>query len=277
MKIFIDSADINEIKTVRDYGILDGVTTNPSLIKKAVEKYKKGKKGLDMERYIKDILKICKGKSVSLEVIGTNYNEMVAEGKKLFKKFNPVARNVYIKIPVNPCLEENCSNSSEGIKAITTLSKQNIPINCTLVFTPEQALLAAKAGAKFVSPFVGRVDDYIREMNRIKFNKESYFPKEGFKKGKKILDDNGIVSGIDLVAETVMIFRKSNIKTKVLAASIRNTRQFREAAEAGADIATVPFNVIQKLLEHHKTAEGMKNFVKDVVPEYAKIVKSRRL
>ena len=226
-----------------------------------------------MEHYIKEILKICKGKPVSLEVIGTNYEEMVTEGKDLFKKFNSVAKNVYIKIPVNPCLEENCSSSSEGIKTIKTLSMKNIPVNCTLIFTPEQALLAAKAGAKIVSPFTGRVDDYIREMNRIKFNKEAYFPKEGFKKGKKILEDNGIVSGIDLVEECVKIFRKSKIKTKVLAASIRNTRQFREAAEVGADIATVPFSVIKKLLEHHKTAEGMKKFTEDIVPEYAGIVK----
>ena len=274
MQIFIDSADIDEIKTVRDYGILDGVTTNPSLIKKAAKKYGKSKK-LDMESYIKKILKICKGKPVSLEVIGTNYDDMVSEGKILFKKFNPVAKNVYIKIPVNPCLEESCSNSSEGIKAIKTLSKKKIPVNCTLIFTPEQALLAAKAGAKFVSPFTGRIDDYIKEMNRIKFKKEDYFPEKGFKKGKRTLEDNGIVSGVDLVAETVRIFRKEKIKSQVLAASIRNTRQFREVAIAGADIATVPFSVIKKLLEHHKTTEGMKKFVKDVIPEYAKIVRGK--
>ena len=276
MEIFIDSADIEEIKEVEGYGILDGVTTNPSLIKKAVEKLKKRGKKVDMESYIKDILKVCKGKPVSLEVIGINYDEMVKEGKNMYKKFNKVAKNVYIKIPVNPYMEKSHSTSSDGIKAIKELSKKNIPINCTLIFTPEQALLAAKAGAKIVSPFAGRIDDYIREMNRIKFNKEAYFPKEGFKKGKKILEDNGIVSGIDLVAEIVRILRESKIKTKVLAASIRNTRQFRESAEVGADIATVPFNVIKKLLEHHKTVEGMKNFVKDIVPEYARIVRSKK-
>jgi len=276
MKIFIDSAYIEEIKEVGGYGILDGVTTNPSLIKKAVERLKKRGKKVDMESYINDILKVCKGKPVSLEVIGINYDEMVKEGKNLYKKFNKVAKNVYIKIPVNPCMEPHCNKSSDGIKAIKELSKNNIPINCTLIFTPEQALLAAKAGAKIVSPFAGRIDDYIREMNRIKLNKEAYFPKDGFKKGKKILEDNGIVSGIDLVAETVKIFRESKIKTKVLAASIRNTRQFREAAEVGADIATLPLSVIKKLLEHHKTAEGMKNFVKDIVPEYARIVRSKK-
>ena len=146
-------------------------------------------------------------------------------------------------------------------------------MNCTLVFTPEQALLAAKSGAKFVSPFTGREDDYIREMNRIKFKKQDYFPKKGFKKSKKILEDNGIVSGVDLIEETSKIFRKQKIKSKVLAASIRNPRQFREAMEAGADIITSPLSVIEKLLYHKKTLEGMKKFTKDIVPEYSKILK----
>lgn len=276
MKIFLDSADIEEIKEIKNYGILEGVTTNPSLIKKAVEKIKKSGKKIDMGSYIKEILRICKGKPVSLEVIGTDCNEMVTEGRRLFKKFNRVAKNVYIKVPVNPCLEKNCSRSSDGIRAIKILSREKIPINCTLIFTPEQALLAAKAGAKIVSPFIGREDDYIREMNRIKFNKEDYFPKEGFKKGKKILEDMGIVSGVDLVEECVKIFKKSKIKTEVLAASIRNVIQFREVAEAGADIATLPFGVIKKLLEHQKTVEGMKQFVKDIVPEYAEIVRGKK-
>lgn len=273
MKIFIDSADLDEIKKAYSYGILDGITTNPSLIKKAVEKLKKNKKEMDIGSYIKEILKAAKGIPVSLEVIGTNYKEMVEEGRKLFKKFNPVAKNVYIKIPVNPCLEQNCSTASDGIKAIKTLSKEKIPVNCTLIFTPEQALLAAKAGAKFVSPFTGREDDYIREINRIKFKKEDYFPAEGFKKGKKILEDKGIVSGVDLIKQIVKIFKKNNIKAQVLAASIRNKMQFREVAEAGADIATLPFDVINELLDHYKTAEGMRDFTKDIIPEYAKILK----
>jgi len=275
MKLFIDTADIDEIKEAISYGVLDGVTTNPSLIKKAVEKLKKKGKNIDIESYIKEILKVCKGKPVSLEVIGVNYDEMVREGRILFKKFNPVAKNVYIKIPVNPCLEEKCYMSSDGIKAIKTLSKEKIPINCTLIFTPEQALLATKAGAKIVSPFAGRIDDYIREINRIKFKKDDYFPRKGFKKGKKILEDNGIVSGVDLIKECVEIFKKYNIKTEILAASIRNKRQFREVAEAGADIATVPFNVIKELLEHHKTVEGMKKFTEDIVKEYSNVVNSK--
>lgn len=274
MKIFIDSADLSEVKEINSYGILDGVTTNPSLIKKAVDELKKRGKKVDMEYHIKQILKICKGKPVSLEVIGTNYKEMITEGKTLFKKFNPVAKNVYIKIPVNPCMEEKCTNSSDGVKAIKELSKNRIPINCTLIFTPEQALLAAKAGAKIVSPFVGRIDDYIRELNRIKFEKSDYFPREGWKKRKKILEDNGIVSGVNLIEKTSLIFKKNKIKTEILAASIRNKKQFREVAEAGADIATVPYSIIKSLLEHYKTKEGMKKFTKDIIPEYSKILKS---
>lgn len=276
MKIFIDSADIDEIKEARSYGILDGVTTNPSLVKKAVERRKGSGKKLDMESYIKSILKICKGIPVSLEVIGTDYEEMIKEGKTLFRKFNKVAKNVYIKIPVNPCMELKCSNEFDGIKAIKSLSKEKIPVNCTLIFTPEQALLAANAGAKIISPFTGRIDDYLREMNRINFEKEDYYPEKGFKKGKKILEDNGIVSGVDLIEECVKIIKKSNTKAEVLAASIRNKRQFREIAEVGADIATVPLKVIKQLLEHPKTVEGMKKFTKDIIPEYAKIIGARK-
>ena len=268
MKIFIDSADIDEIEKAYSYGVLDGVTTNPSLIKKAAEKHKIK----DMESYIKKILRAAKKTPVSLEVIGIDYKSMVEEGKRLYNKFKKFG-NVYIKIPVNPCLKESCDKNSDGIKAIKALTKAGIHINCTLIFTPEQALLAAKAGASFVSPFAGRVDDYIRKNAHIKFDKSDYFPEEGMKKGGKVLNDNGIVSGIDLVAGCVEILEDSKTKAEVLAASIRNTRQFRESALVGADIATVPFSVIEKLLSHYKTAEGMKNFTKDIVPEYKKILK----
>jgi len=273
MKIFLDSANIEEIKEV--LYLIDGVTTNPSLIKKAVERYKKKDKNLDLEKYIKQILKICKGKPVSLEVIGTTYKEMTEEGLILYKKFNPTAKNVYVKIPVNPCLKESCPVSSDGIKAIKFLSSKKIPVNCTLVFTPAQAMLAAKAGAKFISPFTGREDDYIRELNRIKFDKKDYYPKDGFKKGKKIIQDKGIVSGVDLIKKTKEIFIKQKTKSEILAASIRNKTQFREVALAGADIVTVPYKVIKQLLGHHKTVEGMKGFVRDIVPEYAKLLKKK--
>jgi len=274
MKLFIDSANLEEIKKVKDWGLLDGVTTNPSLIKKAVDSLKNSGKKIEIESYIKKILKTAgKGKPVSLEVVGSDFKEMVKEGKILFKKFNTVKKNVYIKIPVNPCLEEKCDRNSDGVKAIKELSKSKIPINCTLIFTPEQALLAAKAGAKIVSPFVGRVDDYIRELNRIQFGKSDYFPARGIKNSSgKILADKGIFSGVDLIQKIKEIFNKQKIKTEILAASIRNKIQFRESALAGADIATVPFDVIESLLKHCKTAEGMKKFTKDIVPEYAKLV-----
>ncbi|MEN9626331.1 MAG: transaldolase [archaeon] len=273
MKLFIDSADIEEIQKVLDKGILEGVTTNPSLIKKAFEKYTKKDKKLDLETYIKKMLKVCRGKPVSLEVVGDTFEEMVSEGKTIYKKFNPVAKNVYVKIPVNPCMEKFCSHDADGIKAIKKLSQKKIPVNCTLIFTPEQALLAAQAGAKIVSPFVGREDDYIREINHLHFSKEDYFPASGFRKGKKILNDEGIVSGIKLVEEISAIFKKNKIKTEILAASIRNRRQFRDAALAGADIVTVPYSVIIELLKHPKTMEGMSQFTKDSVNEYKKIVR----
>jgi len=214
MELFLDSARLDEIKEVKNYGLLDGITTNPSLIKKAVDELKKKGKKIDIEKYIIEILKTCKGLPVSLEVIGTNFEDMVKEGRILYKKFNKVAKNVYVKIPVDPCIEDKCDKEADGIKSIKALSKKGIPINCTLIFTPEQALLAAKAGAGFVSPFTGREDDYIRELNRMKFDKEDYFPKKGFKKRKKILGDNGIVSGVALVTECVDILKKGNLKNK---------------------------------------------------------------
>ena len=274
MKIFIDSADLDEIKSAEKAGILDGVTTNPSLIKKAVDDLKKQNKKIDIEEHIIEILKVCKGRPVSLEVVGLNFGEMAEEGKIFYKKFNKYGK-VYIKIPVNPCIEKECNLDSDGIMAIKELSKSKIPVNCTLIFTPEQALLAAKAGAKFVSPFVGREDDYIREINRIKFSKEDYFPEKGFKIGRRILEDNGIVSGIDLVRECVEIFRKNRINSEVLAASIRSKRQFREAAMAGADIATLPYKIIRELLMHPKTMDGVKKFREDVADEYLEILKKK--
>ncbi len=272
IKIFIDSSMIQEIRKAKDFGLLDGVTTNPSLIKKAVEDIKAGGGDVNIGEYIRDILKAAEGLPVSLEVIGTTYDEMVEEGIRLFKMFNPVARNVYIKIPVNPSTNNKDGNDFDGIKAIKSLSDEKIPINCTLIFTPEQALMAAKAGASFVSPFVGRIDDYIRASNSIGFDKPDYFPFNGLEKDGDMLEDEGIISGIDLVAQIREIFDNYNITgAKVLAASIRNPRQAREAALAGADIATLPFSVLEKLLIHKKTAEGMISFTGDVVPEYEEL------
>ncbi len=273
MKLFVDTGILDEIKEINSYGILDGVTLNPSLIKKAVGKLKSEGQEINMENYIKNILKTVSG-PVSLEVISDIFGKMVDEGRRIFKLFNPIANNVYVKIPISPSFGKNTNNQFDGIKAIQVLSGEGIPINATLVFTPEQALIAAKSGASFVSPFAGRVDDYIRGNNDIKFNKSDYFPEYGIKKGGEIISDNGILSGIDLVGQIVEIFRYYDIETKVLAASIRNPRQVREAALAGADIATIPYSVIKKLLYHYKTSEGMKNFTSDIVTEYANILRN---
>ncbi len=276
IKFFIDSGKIEEIEKVKAYGLLDGVTTNPSLIRKAVENEKKKGRELNMEKYIKEMLFIAKGLPVSLEVIGTKFEEMVEEGKKLYEKFNPVAGNVYIKIPVNPSTKDDGNNNFDGIKSIKELSRLKIPVNCTLVFTPEQALAASKAGAKFVSPFTGRVDDFIRYRNNISFNKSDYFPYFGIEKDDKVLEDNGIVSGVDLVEQIVITFKNFEIKeTEVLAASIRNPRQLREVALSGADIGTIPMNVFEKIVSHYKTMEGMKKFIEDIVPEYSVIFESK--
>lgn len=265
MKIFIDSAKLDEIKDAYSTGIIDGVTTNPSLIKKALESMK----GMPMQKYITEILSVAHGTPVSMEVTETIYEKMVKQAESIFKMFNH-AGNVYIKIPISTSSEKS---NFDGLKAIETLSRQGIPINCTLIFTPEQALLAAKAGAKIVSPFAGRVDDFIREKNNISFNKEDYFPSYGWNEKGRILEDNGIISGVDLVKQCVEILKKYDLKTEVLAASLRNTRQVRECALVGADIATLPYSVIKHLLDHDKTCEGIKKFTEDIVPEYLKMLK----
>ncbi|NQU79535.1 transaldolase [Candidatus Woesearchaeota archaeon] len=272
MKIFIDSADIEEIRYAYSGGVIDGVTTNPSLIKKAVERLKTNNDKINMSAYIKQLLIVAKGTPVSLEVTASDFKGMVEQGKKIYKAFNPATRNVVIKIPVNPSLKKGDGKEYDGIKAIKNLTASNIPVNATLIFTPEQALMAAKAGARFVSPFAGRIDDDIRSKRKSKFSKTDYFPMEGITDKKGVTNDNGIVSGIDLVAEIVEIFREQNIKSEVLAASIRNPRQAREAAIVGAHIATLPFDVIKELLDHRKTMEGMIKFTKDIVPEYAKLL-----
>jgi transaldolase len=170
---------------------------------------------------------------------------------------------------VNPSFEKEDSRQYDGLRAIEKLSESGIPVNSTLIFTPEQALMAAKAGATFVSPFAGRIDDYIRTQYNIQFAKPDYFPAEGIEKDGQLLEDNGIVSGIDLVGQIVEIFSQYEIGSEVLAASLRNARQTREAALVGADIVTLPLYVLRDLLDHYKTREGMKNFTRDVVPEYA--------
>jgi transaldolase len=275
MKIFIDSARLDEIENAFNYGVIDGVTTNPSLLKKAVDKLQDSGEKITIEDYLKKILKAAKGTPVSLEVTENRQDKMIEQGKKLYKMFNTVANNVNIKIPVNPSFPDETGRDFEGIQAIKTLSKAGIPVNCTLIFTPEQALLAAKAGAKYVSPFAGRIDDYIRSNNKISFKKTDYFPEEGLEKNGEILEDNGIVSGIDLISQILDIISLYDLKTEVIAASIRNSRQAREAALIGSDIATLPYDVIMELLVHYKTKEGMKKFTDDIIPEYEDLTRDK--
>jgi transaldolase len=298
MKIFLDTAEIEEIKFATSLGIIDGVTTNPSLIKQAVDK-RSG--SINMEEYIKEILRTSPG-PVSLEVISVSYEKMVKEAKLLYENFAGYGE-VVIKIPVCPSLDGE-SNIYDGLMAIRTLSELGIPVNATLVMTPEQALLAAKAGAAYVSPFAGRIDDYLRDklgMKRGKdYKKEDYYDFElmGILESEKLsrvissleldslakayldervrsaaalANDNGIYSGVDLVRSILQIFSNYGFKTEVIASSMRNARQVREVAELGVHIATIPFYVLKEMLLHHKTVEGINAFVKDVVEPYRKI------
>ncbi len=271
MKIFIDSADIDEIRQAYEWGIAEGVTTNPSLLKKAVDKLVSSGKKLDLKSYITNILEISGNTPVSLEVTETEADPMIEQGKRIYDIFNPVSNNVNIKIPVNTAFDNDEKTQFDGIKTVRKLSEAGIPVNCTLIFTPEQALLAAKAGAKFLSPFAGRIDDFLRKQMNIEFKKTDYYPASGMMDGDQFIDDNGIVSGIDLVAQCVEIVEQYSLASEVLAASLRNSRQVREAALNGAHISTLPIGVIQDMLKHHKTFEGMKAFTADIVQEYVDI------
>jgi len=300
VKIFIDTADIDEIRQACSWGVIDGATTNPSLIKAAIDK--RGGE-ITMAEYIQEILRIIPG-PVSLEVIALKADEMTEQARLLYGKFSPYGE-VVIKIPINPSIG-NDSFSFDGLKAIRQISKDKIPTNATLIMTPEQALLAAKAGATYASPFAGRVDDHIRENLGMKkgvdFEKDDYFDyellkriveeklRENMKEHGSILEsyldekvrnivklgqDNGVLSGVDLVIRIMRIYQNYGYKTKVIAASIRNARQVREMAELGVDIATLPFNVIKEMVQHHKTLEGVRNFTADVVPAYEDLFKQK--
>ena len=305
MKTFIDSAILKDIKQVYAWGLGNGVTTNPSLMKKAVD----AGAAKNLESYIKKILKAAGKTPVSLEVTERTLDGMLTQGRALYKLFKPFG-NVYIKIPVNPAFKESDKNNLDGIKAIETLSQEGIPINCTLIFTPEQALLAAKYGASFVSPFAGRIDDYLRKSDKLKFEKTDYYPSQGTKVKGNILNDRGIVSGIHLVNSCVEVMKRYNYSTEVLAASLRNPLQIAEAESVKSDIATIPYSAIvamrehpaltpvlrmpkltdrrwntldrayqgkvsnktiTKMLQHPKTFEGMKKFTEDIVEEYVKL------
>ena len=212
MKFFIDTANLEQIREAYALGVLDGVTTNPSLMAK------EGIKGTENQR--KHYVEICNivGGDVSAEVIATDYEGMIREGEEL------AALNPHIVVKV-PCI-------AEGIKAIKYFTEKGIRTNCTLVFSTGQALLAAKAGATYVSPFVGRLDD--------------------------ICED-----GVGLVAENGSMVIFFNYKTQVPAGAIRSTKNIMDCVEAGADVATCPLSAIKGLLNHPLTDSGLKKFLED--------------
>ena len=208
MKIFIDTANINEIKEAHSWGIVDGVTTNPSLI---------AREAGDFIEVVKEICSIVDG-PISAEAVSTKSDEIIKEARQLSK----LHRNIVVKIPI----------MKEGLKAIKALSKEGVKTNATLCFSAAQALLVAKAGASFVSPFVGRLDD----ISHI---------------------------GMDLIRDMKLIYNNYNFKTEITVASIRNPLHVLEAAKAGADIATIPFAVLESLIKHPLTDIGIERFLKD--------------
>lgn len=209
MKFFIDTADLNEIREANAMGILDGVTTNPSLMAKVGVK--------DVRAHYLAIAEMVDG-DVSAEVISTDYEGILREGRELVK----IHPNITVKIPM----------IMDGVKAIRTLADEGVKINCTLIFNPIQALVAAKAGAKYVSPFVGRLDD---------------------------IGQDGMV----LIEDIRQIFDNYDMDTEILAASIRHNQHVLAAALAGADVATMPFNVIEGLIKHPLTDSGLAKFLAD--------------
>ena len=208
MKFFLDTANLDELKKGVGWGIVDGVTTNPTLI---------AKEGKPFEEHIREICAIVDG-DISAEVVSTDHAGMIKEGHGLAK----IHKNVVVKCPL----------TREGIMATSALSKDGIRVNVTLCFTPGQALIAAKAGAYIISPFVGRLDDI------------------GY-------------TGMDLIRSIVQIYRNYGYKTKVLAASLRSPTHVIDSALAGADIGTMPFKVLDMLFNHPLTDKGLDQFLKD--------------
>jgi len=208
MKFFIDTASIDEIREAASLGILDGVTTNPSLV---------AKEGKDFRKLLDEILEIVDG-PVSAEVIATDYEGILKEARK----YASIHKNIVVKVPL----------IKEGLKAVKTLSNENINTNVTLCFSPTQALLAAKAGATYISPFIGRLDDIS-------------------------------TNGMELIDQIVQIYRNYSFETQVLVASVRHPMHVVEAALIGADVCTIPFAVINKLFNHPLTDIGLDKFLSD--------------
>ena len=208
MKFFIDTANLEEIKEAASIGILDGVTTNPTLI---------SRENQEPKTLLKKISDIVEG-PVAAEVVSLDWKGIVKEGNELAA----INDNIIVKIPIN----------KDGLKAVKALSAANIKTMVTLIFTPVQALLAARAGANYITPFVGRLDDISSP-------------------------------GMDLIADIVQIYNNYNIETEVIVASIRNPVHVLEAALIGADISTIPLKVIEQLVKHPLTDKGIENFLKD--------------
>ncbi|MDX1905993.1 MAG: fructose-6-phosphate aldolase [Bacteroidia bacterium] len=209
MKFFIDTANLDEIREANAMGILDGVTTNPSLMAK-----------VGVTDVMPHYLRICEmvNGDVSAEVISTDYEGILKEGRELVK----IHPNITVKVPM----------IKEGIKAIRTLADEGVKINCTLIFNPIQALVAAKAGAKYVSPFIGRLDDIGQD-------------------------------GMDLIRDIRDIFDNYSMSTQILAASIRHNQHLLACALAGADVATMPLSVIESMIKHPLTDSGLEKFLAD--------------
>ena len=216
MKIFLDTANVAEIKEGVALGVVDGVTTNPSLIAKEKKPFRP---------LVEEICAVCPG-DVSLEVVATNFEEMVKEGEELAQ----IAPNAVVKVPL----------TKDGLKAVKYLSGKGIKVNQTLCFSAPQALLSAKAGSAYISPFLGR------------------------------LDDIGAV-GMDLIRDITQIYRNYGFATQVLAASIRNPLHVVDAAKAGAHVATMPFAVLESLVRHPLTDIGLKKFLDDWAKAGAKL------
>lgn len=255
MKIFVDSADIDEIKESLSWGIVDGITTNPSLIKKAIERKKTDGNEIKIEEYIEQILRLAEDKPVSLEVNGEvngqiREERMIKEARNLYNRFKESNKSLNIKIPVNPAMSSEDSHQFEGLRTIKKLKEENIPVNATLIMTPEQSLLAAKAGAKYLSPFMGRIDDFVSNGN----------------------SNSGIKTGVELMKETMKILKNYNFDTEVIGASIRNIQHVRELGKSGVQIATIPFKLLKEMITHEKTYEGVKQFKEDVVQEYGELL-----
>lgn len=208
MKFFVDSADLDQIAELNDIGLVDGVTTNPSIIAKS---------GRDFKEVIADICKLVDG-PVSAEVTATEADKMIAEGRHLRK----IAENVCVKLPL----------TMDGLKACSILSREETPTNVTLCFSPNQALLAAKCGATFISPFIGRLDDIT-------------------------------LDGLQLIEDIRLIYDNYGYETEILAASIRNANHVKECALIGADVITAPPGVIRNLSNHPLTDKGLAAFLKD--------------